>query len=449
MRKEKILVVAREPVREWLEIFLGEEQFGVHSAADGYHGMELIEKLHPNLVITDLTLRDVSGLHVLQTAQDAGADIPVIMMTAGEELWPVIEAMERGAYDCIEKPVEICRLRQIIGRALHIDDFAGGNGADKSKQPSELDIGSVIVGKSHRMLDIHGKIKLLSSARTNILVQGESGTGKRLVSRVIHDSGVTKGHPFVAVDLPALPESLIEKVLFGQVKEANPGRSKDRKGLFELAGAGTIFLNGISGISPDVQEKLLRVLQKREFQPVGSYSSIPVKARLIGATDNNLGELVRKGKFREDLFYRVAHCVIDIPPLRERREDIPRLVVHFLRKINKDLRKNVRRIPGQVIETLQNEEWPGNVRELESVLMHAVAAADGNALQEEHLKSRGDGTPSQPEDRQKLSLDLAEREHIKYVLDETNWDKSEAARLLKISRQTLYNKIKAYGIMPN
>ncbi len=449
MRKEKILVVAHEPVREWLEIVLNEDQFDVLPAAEAYRWIELFEAHRPNLVISDLTLRDLDGLNLLQSVKDADNKVPVIMMTAGEELWPIIEAMERGAYDCIEKPVEICRLRQIIAGALDIKEIPNSNGVGKSGPSAELDIGRLIVGKTSVMAEIRGKLGLISSRRTNVLVQGESGTGKGLVCRVIHNSGATRGHPFVAVDMPGLPEPLLEKVLFGQVKEARSGRTKDKKGLFEVAGAGTILLNEISEISPSVQEKLFGVLRRKEFEPVGGKAAIPLKARVIGTTEKNLGELVRNGKFREDLFYRIAVCSIDIPPLRERKEDIPLLFVHLLRKVNKELHKSVRRISGEVIDVLRNKEWTGNVSELESVLTRAVAAAEGDALQKEHLASCGNAKQTHAETPHELRVDSSERDHIKYVLEETNWDKKEAARLLKISRQTLYNKIKTYRILPS
>ncbi len=442
-------MVAQNPARSWIETALREEKFEVCTATDGYHGiLELFKPDRPNLVISDLTLRERDALDLLQTVKDADREIPVIMLTAGEELWPIIEAMERGAYGCIEKPVEICKLQQMIAEALDIRDLPGGNGTDKPKLAEECELGRVIVGDSHEMFDIRNKIRLISSRRSSALVEGESGAGKRLVSRAIHDSGVTRGHPFVAVDLPALPEPLLEKVLFGEVKRTHFGQSKDSRGLFEIAGAGTILLNGVSEISPDVQEKLLRVLERKVFEPVGGNTAIPVRARVLGTSGKNLRELVRSGQFSEHLFYRIAHCLINIPPLRERRKDIPRLVIHLLRKTNKELHKNVKRIPPETLEILQNHAWPGNVRELENVLARAIAAAEGDELQKKYLTFHDNGKQGFPADPQKLSLDSAEKDHIKHVLDQTNWDKRKAARLLNISRQTLYNKIRTYKIVP-
>lgn len=448
MPTENILVAAHEPAREWLETALKEHRFVIHSTTDGWRALDLLDRHRPDLVICDLTLGDMDGLDLLEAVRDIDPDIPVIMMTAGEDLRTIIEAMERGAYECIERPVEICRLYQSISRALNIDDLLVDGGTSRSRIPGRFDVSRVIVGRSAPMLDIQKKIRQFASSRSNALIQGEEGTGKRLISRAIHDSGVTRRHPFVGVDLPALPDTVIEKVLFGEVAEKNRGQGKDRKGLLELAGTGTIFLSEISGLSSVVQGNLLKVLKSKEFIPVGGRKPLPLKARVIGASSRNLGDLVRAGKFREDLFYRIATYSITIPPLRERREDIPRLVVHLLRKINRELRKNVKRIPGDAIEYLQNEHWTGNVGELESMLTQAIAAADGDVLQKELLADRFSENQGEPLLSGKGGFNPVERDHIKSVLEETDWDKREAARLLKISRQTLYNKIKAYGISP-
>lgn len=260
-------------------------------------------------------------------------------------------------------------------------------------------------------------------------------------------SGITKGLPFVAVDLSTLPETLVESELFGHVKGAFTGAVKDRKGRFEIASDGTVFLDEISEIPLNLQVKLLRILQEREFEPVGDGVTIPMKARIISATNRNLEELVRQGKFREDLFYRISVFRIDLPPLRERKEDLPALVAHILQKINRDLHKNVTMIPHEVLQILQNHPWVGNIRELENVLMQAVVLAKGDTLDRENIIFRDKVDHDRMDERRNLSLDLVEKEHIEYVLSKTNWDKTEAAKLLNISRHTLYNKIKAYGIV--
>ncbi|MGE5499934.1 MAG: sigma-54 interaction domain-containing protein, partial [Syntrophothermus sp.] len=283
-----------------------------------------------------------------------------------------------------------------------------------------------------------------------VIIQGESGTGKELIAKIIHYSGITKEHPFVAVNCSALTETLLESELFGHVKGAFTGAIRDKKGKFELAGEGTIFLDEISEISPSIQVKLLRVLQEKEFERVGGETSIPLKARVVAATNRDLYELVRSGHFREDLFYRLNVFRIDIPPLRERKEDIPLLAVHFLSKINRELHKQVCKIPYDAMEKLMNYEWVGNVRELENTLLQAVVLSKSDVLEKENILIRNNtGEKSSGFCDEMISLDEVMKKHIKYVLDGVKWEKQKACRVLGITEPTLRSKIRSYNLARN
>ena len=303
------------------------------------------------------------------------------------------------------------------------------------------------IGHSPIIKDIYKQIGQVSLYRVTALIQGESGTGKELIARIIHSSGVTKEHPFIALNCSALSETLLESELFGHVEGAFTGAIKNKRGKFELAGEGTIFLDEISETSLNFQVKLLRVIQEKEFEKVGGESSIKVKARLIASTNADLLELVRQGTFREDLYYRLKVFTISVPPLRKRKEDIPQLVVHFLKKINRKLNKNVNKIPFNTMEILQNYNWVGNVRELENLLTQAVILARDNVLEKEFLKL---------EKNRNSHLDFSfspshtlaemEKEYIKKVLEHVKWKKNEGRKILGIAKSTLYKKIEEYKI---
>ncbi len=446
MSRGRVLVIDGDDfARESLTGLL-QPEYEVFTAKDGSEGLQIFGKARPDLVVTAVALHALDGIKVLEMIKRSSRNTPVIIVTAHAEMRSIIEAMRLGAYDYFAKPIDYSRLKEMISKALESTSHSADLIIPESVLHDALPNERTIVGRSSGIMEVIKKIGQVSSSRVNVLIEGESGTGKELVSRVIHNSGVTNGLPFVAVDLSTLPETLVESELFGHVKGAFTGAVRDRKGRFETAADGTLFLDEISEIPLNLQVKLLRVLQEREFEPVGGGMTLPMNARIVVATNRNLEELVRRGKFREDLFYRISVFRINIPPLRERREDIPSLVIHILQKINRELHKNVRRVPHDVIKALQNHYWVGNIRELENVLLQAVVLAKGDVLEKESLsflQSTGSIAKAEGED---LSLELMEREHIIFVLNKTNWDKTEAARLLNISRHTLYNKIKAYRI---
>ncbi len=447
---EKILLIDdEESIRESLKIFLSGMNYDVIVASNGYEGIEGMNRQNPDLIITDLKLPDIDGLEVLRLVKESDKNIPCIIMTAYEDMDSTIKAMQLGAYDYIEKPIETPKFKALIKRSLESKNLSERLAVAIEEDYEKYDIKNKSIGKSPQMKEIIKIVGQVSMNRVTVLVQGESGTGKELISRIIHYSGITKDLPFMPVNCTAFSESLLESELFGHVRGSFTGAIKDKKGKFELAGKGTIFLDEISEISPDLQIKLLRVIQEREFEKVGGESAIPMNARIITATNRNLEEMVQNGKFREDLYYRLKVLSLNIPPLRERKCDIRDLVVHFLRKINFDLHKSVRKIPFEVMEMLQNYEWIGNVRELENILLQAVVLSKGDVLEKENILLQKNNSKNKNGNRNKLSLAEVEKEHIIEVLNSVDWNKKNAYTILGISKPTLNTKIKEYDIQRN
>ena len=447
--KKKILVIDDDvSTAETLDIFITGLGYDVSLAYNGREGLKLFDEKKPDLVLTDMVMPELGGMDVLKKIKENKSGVPVIIITAVNEMDTIISAIQQGAYDYVEKPIDISNLKVIINNALETSTLEERL-EDITKIFVEKDNDDdIIVGNSPLIKEILKKIGKISSSRVNVLIQGESGTGKELISRTIHYSGVTKDKPFIAVNSAALPETLLESELFGHVKGAFTGAIRDKKGKFELAGNGTIFLDEIADISPNLQVKLLRVIQEREFERVGGETTISMNARIIAATNKNLEKLVKDGQFREDLYYRLNVFTINVPPLRERKSDISLLVIHILKKINKELHKNVIKIPYEVIDILQNYKWVGNVRELGNILMQAVLLARGDVLEKENIFLSKIKDYDYQEKLEDLRLSEVENMHIKYVLDKVNWNKTKAAKLLGISKQTLYTKIKAYSISP-
>ncbi len=448
---EKILVIDDDDsIRETLQLYLTEIGYEVIVANNGEVGIRLIDQHKPDLILSDLKMAGLTGIDVLKKAKELDSKNQVVLMTAFEDMQSTITAMQLGAYDYIEKPLELSRFNAIIKRALESRSLSDRLVTAISEDDSETNYVNSLIGKTQSMREIFKKIGKISSTRVNVLIEGDSGTGKELITKVIHYTGITKNHPFIAVNCTALSESLLESELFGHVKGSFTGAVRDKKGKFELAGEGTIFLDEISEISPNLQVKLLRVLQEREFEKVGGEITIPMNARVVAATNRILNELVKEGKFREDLFYRLKVFTIDVPPLRERKDDIPSLVIHFLKKINKDLHKNVKKIPYEVMEMLQNNEWVGNVRELENILLQAVVLSKGDVLEKENILLRNKSISidlKEDEDVYNLTLADVEKSHIQRILDHLNWDKQAACKVLGISKPTLYNKIHTYNLV--
>lgn len=447
---DKILIIDDDSsTRESLMTYLNEQgEYEASAANCGNRGIEMVKRINPAVVILDIKMPDKNGLDVLKEIKEYDEVIQVIMITAFDDMNSTITAMQRGAYDYLEKPVDIMRLKLTIKRAIENSNLSKKLESLTPQKGEETDMLNTLVGKSASMREIYKKIGQASATRITVTIQGESGTGKELIARVIHNSGITKDEPFIAINCTALPENLLESELFGHVKGAFTDAIKDKKGKFELAGEGTIFLDEISEMSFNLQAKLLRVLQEHVFERVGGENLMEMKARVITATNSNFTELVKKGKFREDLYYRLNVFTISPPPLRERKEDIELLVKHFLHKINTSLHKNVTKIPEDVMEMLVNYEWKGNVRELENVLMQGVVLSKGDVLERENLliKSLDIKKEVTPEVGRAVSLEDLEKEHIRKVLDLTKWSVNEASKILGVSKATLYRKMEQYGI---
>lgn len=447
--KDKILVIDDDQsIRKTLSSYLKKLNYEVYSAENGIQGIEIAKSELPDLVITDIKMPEADGFEVLKRVKEIDSHIHVIMITAFDDMHSTVKAMQQGAYDYIEKPLEIDKLKITINRALENKRMSEKLSSFILDESDEYKLENTLIGKSSSMKKVYKKIGQTSSSRVTVLIEGESGTGKELVARAIHYSGITKDNPFIPVNCTALTESLLESELFGHVRGAFTGSIRDKKGKFELAEKGTIFLDEISEISPNLQVQLLRVLQQKEFERVGGETLIPMKARIIAATNKDLHKLVQEGKFREDLYFRLKVVSINLPPLRERLEDIPLLVSHFLTKINKELHKNVTKVPDEVMEMLQNHYWVGNVRELENTLMQAVVLSSDDVLNKENILLRKPETGEINEGVNFITLAENERNHIKSMLDAVKWDKNKAHKILGISLPTLYSKIETYKLSP-
>ncbi len=445
----KILVIDDDAqVRELLNVNLKEMGHNVLLVENGRKGLSLVEDENPDLVICDLILPDINGLKVLEEIKEYSAKIQVILITAYYDITSIIKAMQKGSFDYLQKPLDFDQLRIKITRALEIQSVSEQLAAYLTEDSEEYKLENSLIGRTPSMQEIAKYIGQLSSNRVSVLLQGESGTGKELIAKIIHYTGITKDKPFIAVNCSALAENLLESELFGHVKGAFTGAINNKKGKFELAYDGTIFLDEITELSIQLQAKLLRVLQEREFEKVGGEETIPMKARIIAASNKNIEKLVEEGKFREDLYYRLRVFTITMPPLRSRKEDIPLLVVHFLKKINKELHKNVKKIPIKVMDKLQEHSWPGNVRELENTLRQAVVLSNNDVLLSENIllaPNTGIETKSDCYEAE-LSLAEIEKRHILKVLENVNGDKVKATAILGISKPTLYSKIEKYHL---
>jgi len=452
---KKILIIDDDKTfRVILKEVLIKEGYHLLEAPSGEKGLELVKSEHPDLVITDFQMPGMSGLDVLQAIVKLKTGIPVIMITGFSDTENIIKAIQMGAFDYLEKPVNHNVLKSAIRVALNSASLSSNLDmvVNEDVFSSNVSEENILVGNTPPMKEVFKKIGCISLNKVNVLILGDTGTGKELIARLIHYTGVTKDQPLVTVNCSALAESLLESELFGHVKGSFTGAIRDKKGKFELAGEGSILLDEISEISLNTQVKLLRVIQELEFEKVGGEATIPMKARIIAASNRNLEELIKEGKFREDLYYRLKVFTIQIPPLRDRKEDIGGLVIHFLRKLNKKFNKNVVKIGEGVIDMLKEHDWYGNVRELENTLLQAIVISKSDVLQKENIMLNF-RDPSENGDSEKMpnlkSLSDVEAYHIKKILDQTKWNRVETSRILDISRPTLNAKIEKYHLEQN
>jgi len=443
---DKILIIDDDQsFRETLKVLLSKE-YKVILAENGLTGIEKFKSESPDLIITDLKIGDFDGIEILKKVKESDVNIPVIIITGFEEIQSSIDAIQFGAYDYLGKPLDIEKFKICVKRALNCKKLNDRIVNIVSQEIDEYRSAFNFVSETPSMKHIIKNVGHVALSRMNVLIQGETGTGKELIAKLIHYSGITKNSPFVAVNCSALTETIMESELFGHVKGAFTNAYRDKMGKFELAGDGTLFLDEVSEITPGIQVKLLRILQEKEFEKVGGEETIHFNARVITATNKNLQELVQKRKFREDLYYRLKVFMIEIPPLRERKDAIPSLVTFLINKINRELHTKIRKVPFEVIEILMNYQWVGNIRELENTLYQSMILSTTDVLEKENILLPGNITNYDSTGREGLSLAEVEREHIKLVLQSTKGDKHLASKILGVSLATLYNKITTYNI---
>jgi two-component system response regulator AtoC len=398
-------------------------------------------------VILDIRHPDLNGLDVLDRLQSNGYPAKVIMMTAFHDMETTIQAMKRGAYDYIHKPLDADEVERSVNRSLHILEVDRESPVLKTVKSSRNQ--EVIIGKSEKMREIFKMIGLLCQNRATVLIQGETGTGKELIARVIHSNSPFCDEPFITLDCAAVVESLLESELFGHEAGAFTGATHRKKGKIELAGSGTLFLDEVGELSPGLQGKFLGFLQRREYTRIGGHEPLLSRCRVVAATNRDLADMARSGQFREDLYFRLRVVTVQVPSLRQRLSDIPELVNHFLHKINRELGTDVNKVQSGVIDRLMAHHWQGNVRDLENVLVEAVVRARGKVLLLEEIDrilSMNESPPSA--DLPAYSLNGIEKEHIQNTLIQLGWNRTKAAQALGISMPTLRSKIRKYGIIP-
>ncbi len=450
-----ILIVDDEfSMREFLTILLEKEGFKVIASENGENALKELRSHKIDLLISDIRMPGMGGLKLLEKVKEVDSSIPVVMITAYASPEDAVNAMKNGAYDYITKPFKVDEIKDIISSAI---STKGNSTLPLEKDVQEFE-GSI--GKSAEMLRIFDLINRIAPTHANVMIYGESGTGKELAARAIHNRSSVAGAPFVPITCSAIPESIIESELFGHVKGSFTGAISDKIGLFEHANNGTVFLDEIGELTPMIQTKLLRVLQEREFKRVGGTETIKINVRIVSATNRELEKEVIAGRFREDLFYRLAVVPLRLPALRERKDDIPLLVEHFLKKYSRVFNKEVTELSSYAMQVLMDYDYPGNVRELENIIERGVALENSNIILPESLAL----SAHRREQRQQVSLGVKDQEGDVYkiglekyisqtekaliedALRNTGNSKMKAAELLKVSFRSLRYKVKKYQI---
>ncbi len=447
-----VLVVDDESgILESLRILLRNEGFEPTLAHGGKQGLEMLAQSSPEIVLTDVRMPGVTGVEILAAARQNDPDVPVILMTAQATLQSAMQAVNEGAFYYIQKPFRNDELVAILKRAAEHRQLRVENKSLKQEiKRREGSRGDRPVGTSKPWMEVLQLAETVAPTESTVLIQGESGTGKEVVARYIHQLSTRTGGPFLSINCGALPESLLESELFGHVKGAFTGAVKDKSGLFAAGAKGTFFLDEIGETTPATQVKLLRVLQHREVIPVGATDAEPIDVRLIAATNRDLEEEIKAGRFRSDLYYRLNVILFHLPPLRQRKEDIPLLVDHFLGRIAAAHDTEPKHLDEEAVAAAQAYAWPGNVRELENALERAAILTPGDtisvgALPERITESRPEPlvasrTPPNP------TLEAVERAYIMWVLQSENGNKSRTAEALGIDPSTLYRKLSRYGV---
>ncbi len=465
-----ILIVDDEPnITEILEMVLKDEGMEILTSASGREALAILRKRDVHVVVSDIRMPDLSGVELLREAKAVAPDTVFIMITAFASTDTAIEALQHGAYDYITKPFKMEELRAVVRRAL---EKKSSRNVPPSAAPANLEAlqgqklfqalhRSHVVGKSPKMLEVYRTIGTVAMGESTILITGESGTGKELIARAIHETSQRRDKPFVSINCGAFPETLLESELFGYMKGAFTGALANKKGLFEAADGGSIFLDEIGDMTPAMQVKLLRVLQDRRLRPLGGTQEVPADVRVITATNRDLESRIRQGLFREDLFYRIAVINIHLPPLRERTEDIALLAEHFLRRYARRAGKNVTAISAEAMRCLKAYRWPGNVRQLENTIERAVALETSQTVQMERLPelvrtesmffvsgfSERDPfiLPEGPFDLERF-LTQVESSLIRQALRQSDGSQVAAAQRLNLTKGSLRHKLQSLQI---
>ena len=445
--ERKILVVDDDAeLLAAVEYGLKARGYQVRTAPSAEAAFGAMQGFDPGVVLTDLYMPGMTGIELLSRLRAADADVDVVVFTGQEGTDSAISAIRSGAYDYLSKPVEPDDLDAVLTRCFQ--DRKARRGA-KAEADAQAEGPTRLIGTTPRMIEIYKTLGRVADTMAPVMIRGETGTGKEVIARTIHANSGHADEPFIAINCTAVPDQLLESELFGHVKGAFTGAVAERRGRFELAGRGTIFLDEIGDTSPAFQAKLLRVLQEHEFYPVGSEQPKQTRARVIAATHRDVEEMVRSGEFREDVYFRLRVVEIHVPPLRDRIEDIPRLAQHFLARASRDMHRPPKVIPPDVMRMLQEHDWRGNVRELENAIARAVVLSQGTTIRPEHLgigRAKDESVLESGNSMSIASLDDAERRQVTRVLQRTGGNKRQSARILSISRPRLDRLIKKYDI---
>ncbi|MBW1982325.1 MAG: sigma-54-dependent Fis family transcriptional regulator [Deltaproteobacteria bacterium] len=449
--KARILVVDDEAAhRHMLETVLSAEGYEVEQADDGQTAIGAVEQRFYDLILLDIRMSKVDGIEALRKIKELSPGIPIIIMTAYASVNTAIDALKSGAYDYLTKPLDIDELKILVGKALRHRQLEQENIFLKERLDDRFDF-SNIIARSESMKKLFDTMALVAPTEATVLIVGESGTGKELIANAIHQNSPRRDNPFVKVNCAALPETLLESELFGHEKGAFTGAVSRRQGRFQLAHRGSIFLDEIGEMAAATQAKILRVLQEREVEALGSSRTIKVDVRVIAATNKNLQSEIEQGRFREDLYFRLNVVTLSVPPLRDRRDDIPLLADFFLKQYAEKNRRHIKGFSPRALDILMRHNWPGNVRELENVVERAVIMARGDTVTPTELPDNLRVLDKEYQEaavnlRTGKSLKEMEKQMILRTLEETGGNRTHAARILGISRRTLQLKLKEYGI---
>jgi DNA-binding NtrC family response regulator len=440
-----VLVVDDDPgMCQMLSDVFQAEGWSTVTVTDSLDAAKTLRKQEFDILVTDLKMKGLKGLDLLEEAKRVAPVTPVIIITAFGTIESAIQAMRMGAYDYVTKPFQMDELVLTVRKALETRILKEEVARLKREVESRYHFHQLI-GKSPSMQKIYDLVERISDSSSNVLITGESGTGKELVAKAIHYNGARKDGPFVAINCAAIPDTLLESELFGYKKGAFTDARSDKKGLLFEANEGALFLDEITEMPTTLQAKLLRVIDEKQVRPLGDTTATPVNVRFISASNRNIPSLIQQNRFREDLYYRLKVIDLELPPLRERREDIPLLVQHFIKKFSKDLKKNIAGVSEDVLRALSRYSWPGNVRELENIIQRAITLSQRDVIVPEDLPAlmAENGTDDFVEKimAKKWTLDQLEKEYIRKVLMEVGGNKSKAAEVLGLDRKTLYRKL--------